>query len=210
MYVFYQHHRSADGALLLSELKLSSYDDHWTIAFPSKIRRMSPAYLQMSQVEVACFELAKPVLKFPPISKRSYDENTKIWTYFDNYGAQVLQKLEEVLRAIKPITGIEVEDLQFLATRQHFDVGVTRKRAMKPEDFFYQPAAGGSNVLTKENVTAKLAALLEVSSENLASAQSAELKKLYRRAALRLHPDRNNGDGSRMSELNMLWSVYNG
>lgn len=35
-------------------------------------------------------------------------------------------------------------------------------------------------------------------------------KKLYRSAAMRLHPDRNNGDGSRMSKLNELWSIYGG
>lgn len=33
-----------------------------------------------------------------------------------------------------------------------------------------------------------------------------DMKLVYRRAALTLHPDRNNGDGSRMSELNAIWS----
>jgi hypothetical protein len=33
-------------------------------------------------------------------------------------------------------------------------------------------------------------------------------KKLYRSAALRLHPDRNAGDGSQMSKLNELWRIY--
>lgn len=37
---------------------------------------------------------------------------------------------------------------------------------------------------------------------------SAAAKKLYRAAALRLHPDRNNGDGSQMSKLNELWGIY--
>lgn len=32
------------------------------------------------------------------------------------------------------------------------------------------------------------------------------LKPYYRKAALALHPDRNNGDGSRMSHLNMIWA----
>jgi hypothetical protein len=31
-------------------------------------------------------------------------------------------------------------------------------------------------------------------------------KKLYRKAALAFHPDRNNGDGAKMSELNMIWN----
>ena len=31
-------------------------------------------------------------------------------------------------------------------------------------------------------------------------------KKIYRRAALENHPDRNNGDGSKMSDINEAWS----
>jgi hypothetical protein len=34
----------------------------------------------------------------------------------------------------------------------------------------------------------------------------AEAKKFYRLGAVQLHPDRNNGDGTRMSELNAIWS----
>jgi hypothetical protein len=32
------------------------------------------------------------------------------------------------------------------------------------------------------------------------------IKPYYRKAALALHPDRNNGDGSKMAALNMVWS----
>lgn len=35
-----------------------------------------------------------------------------------------------------------------------------------------------------------------------------QAKKLYLSAAMRLHPDRNNGDGSKMSKLNELWGIY--
>lgn len=34
----------------------------------------------------------------------------------------------------------------------------------------------------------------------------AELKRPYRQAALALHPDRNNGDSSKMAELNVVWA----
>lgn len=34
------------------------------------------------------------------------------------------------------------------------------------------------------------------------------LRKAYRAAAMRLHPDRNAGDGSKMAILNQLWGAY--
>lgn len=37
-----------------------------------------------------------------------------------------------------------------------------------------------------------------------------ELRKVYRSAAMRLHPDRNNGDGSQMAKLNQLMAIYGG
>lgn len=195
MYIFYQHHRDGAGTVVLTELKLSSRDDIWHIQF--KV-----------QLEVASFELAKPVLKFPPAAKRSYDERTKVWTYFDDYGVQVLKKLEEILSPVKVPVLIEVEDLQFLATRDRFDVSKTRRREIRPEDFFYQTAAPPQAKVI--DVAAELSVLLEVSKETLAATQNGELKRLYRRAALKYHPDRNGGDSSKMSELNMLWGLYNG
>lgn len=36
----------------------------------------------------------------------------------------------------------------------------------------------------------------------------ASAKKIYRAAAIKYHPDKNNGDGSKMSKLNELWGVY--
>jgi DnaJ-class molecular chaperone len=36
-----------------------------------------------------------------------------------------------------------------------------------------------------------------------------KLKKLYKQAARKYHPDFNNGNGSMMSELNAAWSAYN-
>lgn len=196
MYVFYQHHRDGAGTVVLTELKLSSRPDIWHIQF--KV-----------QAEVACFELAKPILKFPPVAKRSYDERTKVWTYFDDYGVQVLKKIEQILSPIKVPVLIEVEDLQFLATRDRFDAQRTKRREIRPEDFFYHQAQP-TGMKQPADVAAELAALLDVSKDVLAATANGELKKLYRRAALKYHPDRNNGNGSKMSELNMLWGLYNG
>jgi hypothetical protein len=42
------------------------------------------------------------------------------------------------------------------------------------------------------------------------SLDNSSAKKLYRAAAVKLHPDKNNGDGSRMARLNELWAIYGG
>jgi hypothetical protein len=74
-------------------------------------------------------------------------------------------------------------------------------KRVRPEDFFYnygKPIAQAA--MTKETLEQKLKQLMGETLD----------KSSYRRAALKYHPDRNNGDGTKMSELNMLWSVYNG
>jgi len=78
---------------------------------------------------------------------------------------------------------------------------VSLKKRVDVRDFFYQQVpVAATPTLTKEQVAAKLRLILGTDTVD---------KSSYRRAALRLHPDRNNGDGKPMSELNMLWQVYN-
>jgi hypothetical protein len=57
--------------------------------------------------------------------------------------------------------------------------------------------------------TPVLAALQKPSNFNWSTASEAEQKQLYRKAAILYHPDRNNGDSAKMSELNSLWSTFN-
>ena len=146
------------------------------------------------------FELSKTVLKYPPVASRSYDPATKIWSYFGVWGVQTIERVKDVSRPIKIVECIEVADLAAQVASGRID----QKRQVKPplnaEEFFYTHAApAASPALTKETVAERLKLLLGDTLD----------KSAYRRAALRWHPDRNNGDGSKMSELNMLWRVYN-
>ena len=193
MFVYYQHHRDTAGTILLTELKLSSSNNKWDIAF-------------YSNTEKAIFQLltTDAVLKHPPVTKRSCDMKTYIWTYFDDWGVEVLKLMEQVTAPLGGVKLVEVDDLCYIAAQLRFDLIKKRVATEKPEDFFYNygnPVAAPT--LTKETIMAKLLTLLEVTDSSQIN------KKAYRRAALRLHPDRNNGDGSRMSELNMFWSMYN-
>lgn len=78
----------------------------------------------------------------------------------------------------------------------------------KPEDFFYeQPPVNQNSIrptaeLSLKDIELKLIEFFAVPD------LTGDLKKLYRRAAMKYHPDLNNGDSTKMSELNWLWQEY--
>lgn len=72
-----------------------------------------------------------------------------------------------------------------------------RLESLYNEDFFYNSQIT-SEVMPLEAIEDKLEALL--GSRDFT-------RKNYLRTAMLLHPDRNSGDGSKMSELNMLWQL---
>jgi hypothetical protein len=116
-----------------------------------------------------------------PVSDRTYEPNLKQWTVTSKY----YPPLEELLRNL------------------NFTIEVQKDIR---EDFFYD-SAPITTVVSKATLQNKLQILLEVSSEVFKDSDA--LKRAYRKKALAWHPDRNSGDGSRMSELNSLWSQYN-
>lgn len=79
---------------------------------------------------------------------------------------------------------------------------------------FFGTAAFNHAVITTASVTSEREELISLLGlDNWGSfdaLRNGELRKVYRSAAMRLHPDRNNGDGSRMAKLNQLMSIYGG
>lgn len=118
-----------------------------------------------------------------PASDREYNPGSKEWT--------ILETSWPKLKAI-------LEAGQF---------HITEETVVRAENFHYDHSTPTINAVSKDTLAAQLIQLLEISAEDLADSITA--KKAYRRKALELHPDRNAGDGSRMSELNSLWSAYN-
>lgn len=194
MYCYYEHHKDAHGKTVLTELRLSSYPNG------------SLAIRFNNSVENTHFELCKRILKSPPTGQRSYDDASKVWSYLGSYGELVIADMKKILESIGgKLNEIEVEDLQQQCLNGHIDL--TRKRRnIRPEDFFYNTTPQGAAALTKEQLAVKLSTIMGVQA---LPGETSALKKLYRQAAMRLHPDRNNGDGTQMSDLNMYWRLYN-
>ena len=186
MYLYYEIHCDGHGKTVLTEMRLSSYGDG----------RL--AIIFRNPKENVIFELCKAILKWPPIAQRLYDEATKVWSYFEDYGPQVIERLKEVTKTVQEIQCIAVEDLAAQALNNRVSLNGKSPR-MRPEDFFYNHGTlSSAPTLSKETVAEKLKALMGDVLD----------KSAYRKAALRFHPDRNNGDSKQMSELNMLWQIY--
>jgi hypothetical protein len=197
MYVYYEHHRDANNKIVLTELRLSSYNNgKLAIAFKT------------DPMEEIVFKAVVPLCKWPPLSNYSYEPTIKVWSYFGQYGVagtygeEVIKKIQTVVEALmQPFKAFEIEDLAGQAVNDRVDLsGAKRKPKMSAEEFFYNHGvAQSAPVMTREQLEKKLTVILNTSIVD---------KKSYRAAAMRLHPDRNNGDSKGMTELNYLWQEY--
>jgi hypothetical protein len=157
-----------------------------------------------------CISLFKQI----PLAERDFNEKNYVWTFIGYRGKVIITQLESMcLQGIFPASQVKkIEDLEKKANAGNLNYVKPEEKAKKfvdPNEFYYTPQNTGES-LSGSALISKLAPLLEMSVTDLTNASDdSVLKKKYRIAAMRLHPDRNNGDGSKMSELNMLWNIYN-
>lgn len=193
MYVFFEHHRDADGTVLATDVVCTSYGNSPGINWKK---------------DKVIFEVIKGLLKSPRVETRTFDDTTKIWTYLGTSGFSLLQILQETFAKLPNVI------LEFREVRDLEDaiksgvISENRQKKIDPKDFFYNKAPI-SQEITKKQALARMTPLMGTEPAAFAALDSTGQKNVYRRAALKLHPDRNGGDGSKMSELNMLWRVYN-
>jgi hypothetical protein len=164
----------------------------------------------------AAIDFVIHTLKQVPIQNRIMDDKTYVWTIIGTSGPLILAHLESFITQgiLKYFSLVEITDnLQERLKAGRLDKPLRKQGVeeikFKEEDFFYSAPAQGSGY-SRDEVISKLATLIGIDESHMEYLnQEKELKSHYRKAALRLHPDRNNGDGSKMSELNMLWSIFN-
>lgn len=131
-----------------------------------------------------------------PATLRTYDPVTFKW----EFGAEYWSLLSTIFKSHGWHLS-EVQDVNEKNNEYFRNIKVDDDFA---ENFYYntQPV---STQASAQSIAAQLTDFLGV---DVSTKDVNELKKLYRRKALELHPDRNNGDGSKMSELNMLWTLF--
>jgi len=192
MYLLYEHFKSASGEILATDMLLTS-------RFPG-----SPFISFRDANEKALFEFCKLIFKSIHTKNRTIDMNTYIWSFLGSAGKDVYDKIKASPIVAAGLLFERVEDLKGQKAAGFIHRPDTSR--IDPSDFFYQQAAPASaKILTRSEIAAKLAPMLQLTAPTIEAADLSILKKEYRRAALRLHPDRNNGDATQMTELNWLW-----
>lgn len=198
MYLLYEHHKDSAGALLATDMLMSS-------RFPGK-----PGINFKNPAEAAFFEFTKKTFKEVHASQRTYDPDTKIWSFFGGIGASIYKILKESPFAsfAGGIAFERIEDLAEAVKRGY--VAKPEKLAFDPSDFFYTSEAPVPSGPSRSEAEKQLALLVGLEHSELKGLDPTMLRKVYLRAALRLHPDRNNGDATGMTNLNFYWQALNG
>lgn len=128
-----------------------------------------------------------------PASDRNYDDKTKKWEISKNYWPSIKMIMQNMGNYV-------LETPQVQGTK--FMPEPTKEYA---ESFFYEQASSTS-APAKSTVTEQLGKILGIV---ILNQTPTELKALYRKKALELHPDRNPAGAKQMSELNYLWALFN-
>lgn len=167
--------------------------------------------------EKAYHTFLQGVFKTLPLSVCESDAKTFVRTIIGAAnGKRILAFVESAITQglLKGLTIKKIVNLQSLLAKGRLDYIEPKAKAgakvdikFNEEDFFYKQSS--SKELSEEPLFEALSKMLLITVSQLKAYAPADLKKHYRLRAMALHPDRNNGDGAMMSELNYLWRLYN-
>jgi hypothetical protein len=169
-----------------------------------------------NKAEEATINLVRNIFKQVPIKERDMDEKLYIWTFIGFRGDVLLEGIKsfQTQGVLQNIELKEISDLSDKVKLGRLNVKnlsvVNEEKKFQDEDFFHRGEAINSLDPTGAVLLERLAPLLNVSVSYLTNeSDRGILKKLYRAAAMKLHPDRNNNDSAPMTELNYLWNIFN-
>jgi hypothetical protein len=153
---------------------------------------------------------AVTMIKTVPSGKRKYDPTNKIWYVDNEYWNPIYKFFGAGPEAYELVSHLDDEWDAFLAgsnkSVDHSWTNVPENVAAK--NFFHNFNSAIEKLADNKSDKQVLASLLGLTTFDEIPSDKAAAKKLYRTAALRLHPDKNGGDGSKMATLNELWGEY--
>lgn len=158
------------------------------------------------------FEAAVASIKTNIIaSKRRYYPATKIWAIDNDYWQIQRNAFLALPSVFTLISHTSLDD--FDAVVSGASAKVKGDKWAGPDnqaaaDFFHSFNTSIARIADDSHDKKLLAELLRVGSFDAIPTDKAVAKKLYRAAALIHHPDKNAGNGHKMSELNRLWGAY--
>ena len=172
------------------------------------------------KVDDKTYEMVAKILKAIAVEKRIFDAQLKTWTFLGGIGIIVVEKLETLSSYLKMCNKNRMKDVpqtffveskddiiervRFNALGDNKWKKATESVPLNAEEFFYTPVP----IAPVRAWKSELASLLGISEVSLGSMSEPGLKRLYREKALLYHPDKNKGDGSKMSALNELWRMW--
>lgn len=170
----------------------------------SVTERKNKAFVSADDWKQSCIPIVS-MLKQIPTSQRVYDTDTKVWTILKQKWNDFLPLLKLMGFKYKSYANLYTDLIDKIpASHQKYDIP-------NAEEFFYQQteqeqnAIFSSSELTKDQIETKLKEIFMLPA---LTGDGIDLKKLYRKAALKFHPDLNGGDATKMTELNYYWQEY--
>ncbi len=165
----------------------------------------------------AMFTITVDQIKKIPTGKRNYDKVSFVWTLDSDYWDKVFPFFQTGQGHIYELISYKFEsDWQaFLAGLVELPENGKKKIDINaPDHIKAQSFFNNFNQVIEATASAKtdkevLAQLLGISSlKELDGANPKALKTIYRDTAIRLHPDKNNGDHHQMATFTQLWGIY--
>jgi hypothetical protein len=164
------------------------------------------------------FNLAVTGIAQIPSGKKKWEVDEKIWHIDSEYWFKI-KNFFDVASTPTPEMPIPIFELCPYSTPAMFRAFMLGTKpdatgTVQPDNIRAQSFFNNFNQAIERTAVAKsdkdmLAELLGLKSlREIDGLDSKALKTLYRSAAIKWHPDRNAGDGSKMTDLNALWRTY--
>lgn len=175
----------------------------------SQVKLSGDEYRPNAAIATPQFSAACNILNTVPKGKQLFDDNTKVWSIDNDYWNDVKVLFQKLPTIFKLVPYDNEDDFEsFLEGRDRKKITWDGPENKAAQDFFRNFNTAISKIADDSHDKLTLAKLLSIPSFDNIPSDKQQRRSLYRAAAIKHHPDKNNGNGHNMSELNRLWGAY--